>query len=81
MNATTHAILENLHRLSPGADLVTPQEIANAYGMRSANAISKDIRAGKLQANRIHNRTFISIRVAESYIAGNEVIPDEGDLP
>ncbi len=81
MNATTHAILANLHRSCPGAELVTPQEIANAYGMRSANAIMRDIRAGKLQANRIHNRTFISIAVAERYVADNEVIPDEGDLP
>lgn len=81
MNATTRAILANLHRNCPGAELVTPQEIADAYGMRSANAVLQDIRTGKLHANRIHSRTFISIEAAERYIIGNEVVPDEGELP
>ena len=78
MNPTTQAIIANLHKSCPGAGLVTPREIAAAYGLNTPNAIMADIRTGRLPANCIHNRAFISMAAAERYIIENEHIPDEG---
>lgn len=76
MNETTKAIILRLRKIAID-DLVSPQDIAGAYGMNSPNAIVRDIRTGRLPANRIHNRTFISIAAAERYIAENEYTSDE----
>lgn len=76
MNATTEAIITRLRKIAVDG-LVSPQDIAGAYGMNSPNAIVRDVRTGRLPANRIHNRTFISIAAAERYIEENEYTPDE----
>lgn len=76
MNETTKAIILRLRKIAID-DLVSPQDIAGAYGMNSPNAIVRDIRTGRIPANRIHNRTFISIAAAERYIVENEYTSDE----
>ncbi len=81
MNPTTQAIIANLRRLRPGASLVTPVDIANAYEMESPNAVIRDIDEGRLHVNRLHKRTFIAMAEAERYIRENEPGQSKGTLP
>ena len=76
MNATTQAIIN----LLPKKPLLTPADVAAAYGLASANPILADIKVGKLAANAINGRYIISRSAAEDYIAANEYTPDEGTL-
>ena len=76
MNTTTQAIIESL----PRKPILTPADIAAAYGLASANPILADIKIGKLAANSINGRYLISRSEAERYIEANEFIPDEGTL-
>ena len=76
MNATTQSIIDRL----PRKPLVTPADIAAAYGLASTNTILSDIKTGKLAANVIGGKYIISRDAARDYIAANEYNPDEGTI-
>lgn len=73
MNTTTKAIIERL----PKKPIITPADIAAAYGLSTTVPIIADIKTGRLAANLINNRYIISRAAAEEYIAANEYQPDE----
>lgn len=76
MNATTLSII----KLLPQKPLLSPAEIAAAYGLASTNTILADIKTGKLAANMIGGKYVISRDAARAYIVANEYQPDEGTL-
>ena len=76
MNATTQAIIAQL----PKRPLLSPADIAAAYGLATTVPILADIKVGKLAANSINGRYLIARAEAERYIEANEFIPDEGTL-
>ena len=76
MNATTQAIIDQL----PRKPLVSPADVAAAYGLATTTPILADIKVGKLAANAINGRYLISRSEAERYIEANEFIPDEGTI-
>ena len=73
MNATTLTII----KLLPQKPLLSPAEIAAAYGLATTTSILADIKVGKLAANMINGRYIISRDAARDYIVANEFIPDE----
>ena len=74
MNSTTRIIIDRL----PSKPLLSPAEIADAYGLASTNKVLADIKTGILPANRIGGKFLVSHAVAEEYIERNEYSPDEG---
>lgn len=76
MNATTQAIVAQL----PRKPLLSPAEVAAAYGLKSTDIILADIRTGRLEANKAGKLYVISRTAAEAYIAANEYKPDEGTI-
>lgn len=76
MNATTQAIIERL----PRKPLLNPQEVSDAYGLKTPDPILADIKTGKLAANRVGGKYIISRSAAEAYIAANEYKPQEGTV-
>ena len=76
MNATTLSIIKML----PQKPLLSPADIAAAYGLASTNTILADIKTGKLAANMIGGKYVISRDAARDYIVANEYQPDEGTL-
>ena len=76
MNATTLAIIQQL----PRKPLLSPADVAAAYGLAGTTAIIADIRTGKLQANVLNGKYIISRDAARDYIVSNEFTPDEGTL-
>ena len=76
MNATTLSII----KLLPQKPLLSPAEIAAAYGLATSQPIIADIKVGKLAANMINGRYIISRDAARDYIVSNEYSPDEGTL-
>jgi len=76
MNTTTQAIINQL----PKKPLVSPADVAAAYGLATTTPILADIKVGKLAANTINGRYIISRSEAERYIEANEYQPDEGTL-
>lgn len=76
MNSTTQAIINQL----PKKPLVSPADVAAAYGLASTNPILADIKVGRLAANTINGRYLISRSEAERYIEANEYQPDEGTI-
>ena len=76
MNATTEAIIN----LLPKKPLLSPADVAAAYGLKTSDMILADIKVGKLAANKVGGKYIISRSAAEAYIAANEFIPDEGTL-
>lgn len=76
MNKTTQAIIAQL----PKKSLLTPADLAAAYGLATAVPIIADIKVGKLAANSINGRYIISRAAAEAYIEANEYSPDEGTI-
>ena len=76
MNATTKAIIDRL----PRKPLLSPAEVAAAYGLATTNAVLADVKTGRLAANRIGSQYVISRTAAEEYIAANEYIPEEGTI-
>lgn len=76
MNATTLSIIQAL----PRKPILTPADIAAAYGLASTNTILAAIKTGKLGANMIGGKYIISREAARDYIAANEYIPDEGTV-
>ncbi len=77
MNATTLDILARL----PDKPLLTPGDIAAAFGLATSNAIISDIKTGKLEAVVIGGKYIISRKAARNYIRAAEYIPEEGSLP
>ena len=73
MNATTQAIINRL----PKKPILTPAEVASAYGLKSTGPILADIKTGKLVANKIGGQYIVSHAAAEAYVAANEYHPDE----
>ena len=76
MNATTLSIIKQL----PQRPLLSPADIAAAYGLATTNSIIADIKTGKLAANMIGGKYVISRDAAREYIAANEFVPDEGTI-
>ena len=76
MNATTQAIIERL----PKKPLLTPGDIAAAYGLATPLSVLADIKTGRLAANRISGKYIIARVAAERYIEKNEYHPDEGTI-
>lgn len=76
MNATTQAIIAQL----PKKPLLSPADIAAAYGLATTNTVLADIKSGRLAANVCGGKYIISRSAAEEYIAANEYTPDEGIL-
>ena len=76
MNTTTQAIIA----LLPKKPLLSPADVAAAYGLATTNPILADIKVGKLAANIVGGKYIISRSAAEAYIAANEYQPDEGTL-
>lgn len=76
MNETT---LEIIGRL-PRKPLLSPADIAAAYGLATTQSIIADIKLGRLPANVIGGKYVISRSAAEAYIAANEYRPDEGTI-
>ncbi len=76
MNATTLSIIKQL----PQKPLLSPADIAAAYGLATTQAIIADIKTGKLAANVIGGKYIISRDAARDYIAANEYQPDEGTI-
>lgn len=74
MNATTLSII----KLLPQKPLLSPADIAAAYGLATTQSILADIKTGKLAANMIGGKYIISRDAARDYIAANEYEPDEG---
>ena len=73
MNATTQTIIQML----PRKPLLSPADIAAAYGLSTTKSILDDIKTGRLAANMIGGKYIISRDAAREYIAANEFIPDE----
>lgn len=76
MNATTQAILDRL----PQRDILTPVDIAIAYGMRSQNPILADIKLGRMSVHAVNGRFLVARAEAVRYITENEYVPDEAAL-
>ena len=76
MNATTQAIIDSL----PRKPILTPADIAAAYGLATTAPVLADIKVGRLSANVINGRYLISRAEAERYIKANEFSPDEGEI-
>ena len=64
----------------PQKPLLSPAELAAAYGLATSQPIIADIKVGKLAANMINGRYIISRDAARDYIVANEYSPDEGTL-
>jgi len=76
MNATTQAIVAQL----PRKPLLSPAEVAAAYGLKTSDPIIADIKTGRLAANKVGGKYIISRSAAEAYVAANEYRPDEGSI-
>lgn len=76
MNATTRSIIE----LLPKKPLLSPADIAAAYGLATTAPILADIKTGKLSANVLNGKYIISRDAARDYIVANEYQPDEGTI-
>lgn len=76
MNATTKAIMDRL----PRRPLLSPAEVAAAYGLKTSDPIIADIKTGRLAANKVGGRYIISHSAAEAYVAANEYQADEGTI-
>ena len=76
MNATTLSII----KLLPQKPLLSPADIAAAYGLATTAPILADIKTGKLAANVLNGKYIISRDAARDYIVANEYLPDEGTI-
>lgn len=73
MNSTTQAIIDQL----PRKPLLSPADVAAAYGLATTDPILAAIKTGKLAANVVGGKYIIARSAAEEYIAANEYQPDE----
>ena len=77
MNPTVAAIVARL----PKKPLVSPQEIADAFGLVTPKSVIDDIALGDLAAVKIGGRYVVARAEAERYVATKAVVPDEAPLP
>lgn len=77
MNPTVAAIVARL----PKKPLVSPQEIADAFGLATPQTVVADIALGDLAAVKIGGRYVVARAEAERYVATKAVVPTEGRLP
>lgn len=77
MNPTVSAIVARL----PKKPLVSPQEIADAFGLATPKSVIDDIALGDLAAVKIGGRYVVARAEAERYVATKAVVPTEGRLP
>ncbi len=77
MNATTQTIVSRL----PARAVLSPMDIAIAYGMRRPDTIIHCIRTGQLQAARVGGRWVVARAEAERFIGASEYVPDEAPDP
>lgn len=73
MNATTQAIIDRL----PQKPILSPGEIAAAFGMPDASPVLEAIRCGRILAATVGRKFYISRAEAERYIESTAFIPDE----
>jgi hypothetical protein len=76
MNATTLSIIQAL----PRKPILSPADIAAAYGLATTQSILAAIKTGKLEANMIGGKYIISREAARDYIVSNEYQPDKGTV-
>ncbi len=72
-NATTQAIIDRL----PNKPILTPIEIAAAFGMPDSSAVLDAIRRGYILAATLGRKFFISRSEAERYIESTAYQADE----
>lgn len=73
MNATTKAIIDRL----PGKPILSPGDIAAAYGMADAAAIIEAIRRGQIATSQVGRKHYIARTEAARYIESTEYKADE----
>ena len=76
MNATTQAIIARLGK----KPLLSPKEVAEAYGLKTTDPVLADIRLGRIAANLVGGKYIISHDAAEAYVAANEYHHTEGTI-
>lgn len=76
MNTTTQDIIAQL----PHKPVISPADIAAAYGLKTSDTILADIKTGRLAANKVGGKYVISRAAAEEYILKNEYQPEEGTI-
>ena len=77
MNPTVAAIVERL----PRKPLVSPQEIADAFGFATPKTVFDDISLGDLAAVKAGGRYIVSRAEAIRYVSSKAVVPTEGKIP
>ena len=73
MNATTQTIIDRL----PNRPVLSPADIAAAFGMKSCNPILDAIRRGQIVAATVGRKFYISRDAAARYIETTSYQPDE----
>lgn len=76
MNATTKAIIDRLEK----KPMLSPADIAAAYGFATCSSILADIKVGRIAANACGGKYIIAREAAVAYIAANEYEPQEGTI-
>lgn len=77
MNATTKAIIDRL----PKKPLLSPGDLAAAFGLATSSPIIADIKTGKIGAVVLGGKYIIARDEAASYVEASEYTPEEGILP
>lgn len=77
MNPTVAAIVERL----PKKPLVSPQEIADAFGISTPQSVIGDIALGDLAAVKAGGRYIVGRGEAIRYVESKAVLPTEGKIP
>ena len=77
MNPTTRSIIDRL----PKKPLLSPGDLAAAFGLATSNAIIADIKTGKLGAVVIGGKYIVARDEAARYVEASEYSPEEGTLP
>ncbi len=73
MNATTQAIIERL----PMKPVLSPSDIADAYGMPDATLVLEAIKRGRILAATVGRKFYISRDEAARYIESTEYKAEE----
>ena len=73
MNATTKAIIDRL----PSKLILSPGDIAAAYGMATTNPILAEMKRGRISATCVGGKFYIARAEAARYIESTEYKADE----
>ena len=73
MNATTQAIIERL----PMKPVLSPSDIADAYGLPDSTLVLEAIKRGRILAATVGRKFFISREEAARYIESTAYKADE----